>query len=137
MKNSWQHYLRRMASICLVSAATAWSSAVCYAVQLAYDSAVDVAYDNGWQAGDNGGFGFGAWDFTGTSLNLAYNTGPTHSVDDGLKAGTQISSPYNDLGRAWTMYNPSGRAFGTPNNPSGTDIARAGAASHRCRSVRR
>lgn len=126
MRDSWRQFFRRFASAGIVSVSAAWSSAMCYAVQLAYDSATDVVYDNGWQAGDNGGFGFGAWDFTGTSLNLVYNAGPTHSIDDGGKSNTQNSSPYNDIGRAWTMYNPSGRAVGTPNGAVGTDIARAG-----------
>jgi hypothetical protein len=123
MKNTWRHYLRRMASVCIVSGATAWSSAVCYAVQLAYDSAADPIYNDGWQAGDNGGFGFGAWNFDGT-----YNTLPPgqEAMDDGLKMGTQTSSPFNDLGRAWTMYNPVGRPVGPSNGASGTDIARAG-----------
>src|SRR5688500_16380069 len=105
MKDSWRNYFRRIACTCLVTGATAWSSAMCYAVQLAYDDALSAAYQNddanagndanpanntnGWLAGDNGGFGFGPWDFTGTSLNGAYNTGPTHSVDDGLKSATQ------------------------------------------------
>jgi hypothetical protein len=121
MKNSWRHYFRRLATVCVVSGSMAWSSAVCYAVQLAFDSAADVVYDNGWQAGDNGGFGFGAWNFDGT-----YNTAIQQAIDDGLKAGTQTSTAFNDLGRAWTMYNPVGRPVGPSNGAVGTDIARAG-----------
>lgn len=103
-----------------------WTSAVCYAVQLAHDSADDPVYNDGWQAGDNGGTGFGPWNFTGTSFNMVYNSTPTQSVDDGLKTGGQTSSPFNDIGRAWTMYNPVGRPVGTSNGAVGTDIARAG-----------
>ena len=64
MKKSWSHYFRRIAAVCAVSGATAWSSAMCYAVQLAYDDASDSVYADGWQAGDNGGSGFEPWDFT-------------------------------------------------------------------------
>ena len=121
MKNTWRHYLRRMASVCIVSGATIWSSAMCYAAQLAYDSARGYTiYDDGWQAGDNGGFGFGPWNFDGT-----YNTLPPgqEAMDDGLKMGTQTSTLFNDLGRAWTMYNPVGRPVGPSNGAVGTDIS--------------
>jgi hypothetical protein len=142
MKDSWRYYFQKVAAVCLVSCATAWSSAMCYAVQLAYDDATNAAYQiddanngndgnsanntNGWRAGDNGGFGFGPWDFSGTSLDLVYNAGPTQSIDDGLKTDTQTSSTFNDIGRAWTMYNPSGRPRGNANGATGTDIARSG-----------
>jgi hypothetical protein len=69
---------------------------------------------DGWQAGDNGGFGFTGWGFNGT-----YNSVVQHTLD-----GT---SPYNQLGLAWTLYNPNGPAVGSPNPPEGgTDISRAG-----------
>ena len=136
MKNTWHHYLRRMATACVVSGATTWSSAVSYAVTVAFDTAADSAYDNGWQAGDNGGFGFGPWNFDHT-----YNTLPPNqqAIDNGLKAGTSGSSVYNDIGRAWTLFNanasnvttnmPPGTTAGPDNPPSsGTDISRAGRA---------
>src|SRR5438046_2989585 len=125
MKDSWRHFFRRLAAAGIISAANAWSSAMCYAVQVAFDTASSAAYDDGWQATDNGGLGFGTWDFTGTSYDLVYNSQSTHSIDDGLKANTQTSSPYNDIGRTWTMWNPSGRPRGPSNGSSGTDIARA------------
>jgi hypothetical protein len=94
----------------------AWSSAMCYAVTAAEDTA-DVAgadpYDDGWQAGDNGGFGFGPWDF-----DLTYNSPVQQRMDDGLKTGTETSSTHNDIGRAWTLYNPVGGSSG--------DMAQAG-----------
>jgi hypothetical protein len=124
MKNSWRHYFRRLAAACIVSGAAAWSSAVCYAVQLAYDSPDDPVYASGWSPAQNGGFGFTAWNFDGT-----YNTTPPgqQAIDNGAKAGATGSSPYNDIGRAWTLFNPNGPAIGTPNPPSGgTDIARVG-----------
>jgi len=126
MKDSWRYYLRRTAAVCVVSLATTWSSAVCYAVQLAYDTASDVAYNDGWQAGDNGGFGFGGWDFSGTYSTLPPNQ---QAIDDGTKAGATGSSPYNDIGRSWTLFNANGRNQGPVNSPvGGTDIARAGRA---------
>ena len=37
---------------------------------LAIDSAADTVYDDGWQNGDNGGSGWGAWDFPRCSARL-------------------------------------------------------------------
>src|SRR6476659_11148969 len=132
MRDSWRHFFRRLASAAIVSVATVWSSAMCYAVQLAYDSAVDVVYDNGWQAGDNGGFGFGPWNFDGTFTNNPIggpdlpDQGNQQAMDDGLKSGTQTSSPYNDVGRSWTMFNKKGRGQGPANGDEGTELAQAG-----------
>ena len=111
MKTSWGRFYRRVATVCVVGIASAWSSAVSYAALLAADSATNAPYDNGWQAGDNGGFGFGAWDFTGT---YATPVGQT----------TDIFSHPNNLGRAWTLYN----ADAPPGPGGGTDIAQAGRA---------
>src|SRR5262245_52880777 len=103
MKDTWRHFFRRLASAGIISVSAAWSSAMCYAVQVAYDNASDPVYANGWVAGTNGGFGFGPWNFDGT-----YNTPPPgqEAMDDGLKSGAQTSSPFNDIGKAWTLYNP-------------------------------
>jgi hypothetical protein len=109
MRTTWGRFFRRVATVCLVGSATAWSSAVSYAALLAADSATNAPYDNGWQAGDNGGFGFGPWDFTGT-----YNTPVGQTMD--------IFSHPNDLGRAWTLFN----ADAPPGPGTGTDIAQAG-----------
>jgi hypothetical protein len=94
-------------------------SAMCYAQQAA-DSATDVVYNDGWQAGDNGGFGFGAWNFDGS-----YTTPVQHAMDDGLQTGSQTSSQHNQIGEAWTLFNPLGPTPG-PEPNDGTDIARAG-----------
>jgi hypothetical protein len=110
---------------------------MCYAVQLAYDDASDPVYNDGWQAGDDGGTGiWGPWNFSGT-----YNTQPPgqQAIDDGLKTLATGSSPYNDVGRAWTLFNanasnvttnmPAGTTPGPDNPPSNdTDISRAGRA---------
>lgn len=93
---------------------------MCYAVQLAYDSASDPVYASGWAAGQNGGTGggFTPWDFdTGywwpyNQVFYAYgNQAEAHQIDNGLKSGTQFSNPFNDIGtptingnnRAWTI----------------------------------
>jgi hypothetical protein len=127
MKNTWRHFLRRFALASAVCGSMAWSSAMCYAVQLAFDSADDPVYASGWNEGQNGGFGFGPWNFDGTSVNLVYDTQESHEVDNGLKSGTSGSSPFNDIGKAWTIYNFNGKSK-LPDNPptGGTDIARAG-----------
>jgi hypothetical protein len=109
MKNSWTRTFRRLAAGCAIGGATMFASAMSYAATLAFDTATDSAYDNGWQAGDNGGFGFGPWDFSGT-----YNTPVGQTMD--------IFSHPNDLGRAWTLFN----ADAPPGPGVGTDIAQAG-----------
>lgn len=133
MRDSWRHYLRRIASVGIVAGATTWSSAVCYAVQLASDTAANAAYNDGWQEGDNGGFGFGPWSFDGTVTNNPVpgepdlpDDGNQQAMDDGLKTGTQTSSTFNDVGRAWTMFNNKGKNVGTANGATGTELAQAG-----------
>jgi hypothetical protein len=127
MKNSWTRTFRRLAAACTIGGATAFASAMSYAATLAFDTATDAAYDDGWQAGDNGGFGFGPWNFDGTFTNNP--AGGADLPDQGNQQTTDIFSAPNDLGRAWTMFNHNGSAVGTPNPPQGgTDISRAGRA---------
>ncbi len=143
MKNSWRQLFRRLAAGCAISGATAWSSAMCYAVQLAYDDASHSVYDDGWQHGDDGGTGiFGAWNFDGTYTTMPNpnpppdniadpNPGDQQAMDNGLMAGVTGSSPYNNLGRAWTVFNPDApNPLDAPDNPPSdqTDIARVGRA---------
>jgi hypothetical protein len=78
---------------------------------LAFDDATDAAYDDGWQAGDNGGSGFGPWNMDGT-----YASPIQHDMDDG-------TSPYNQLGRAWTLFNPLGPVEGTDISTAGRGFA--------------
>lgn len=111
MKNNWTRTFRRLAAGCAIGAATAFASAMSYAATIAFDTATDAAYDDGWQAGDNGGFGFGPWDFSGTYASPVQQT-------------MDIFSHPNNLGRAWTLYNPDA----PPGPGAGTDIARAGRA---------
>jgi hypothetical protein len=96
MKNTWRHLFRRLAAICVVGASSAWSSALCYA-QLASDSATDPVYADGWDAGDNGGFGFEPWNFDGSY------TDAIHGIDS--------TSPFNNIGTAWRL------AFGSDGLP--------------------
>jgi hypothetical protein len=82
-------------------------------VQLAHDDATDPVYAGGWQAGQNGGFGFQPWDFTtddsGTGIQNEHRM-------DGVPPATPSS--FNSLGTAWTLDNTTG--------PPGGDVARAG-----------
>jgi hypothetical protein len=100
---------------------------MCHA-QIAFDSASDPVYADGWQAGDNGGFGFTPWNFDsayywpiangGDGVWYPYNT-EFHAIDDGLKAGTQYSNPFNNIGKAWAvgsvqyLHEPSGEMRGS------------------------
>ena len=138
MKNTWKNLFRRLAAGSILCGSTAWSSAMCYAVQLAFDSADDPVYINGWQEADNGGFGFGPWNFDGTYTTIDNptpppptknipNPGDQQAIDDGLKAGTSTSSQFNNIGRAWTIFNPDAPNIGADNPPSvHTDISQAG-----------
>jgi hypothetical protein len=97
---------------------------MCYA-QIAADNTSDPVYADGWQAGDNGGFGLGPWNFDGT-----YNS----PVGQALNS----TSPFNQLGTAWTLFNangpndlgPPGPDGDGPDNPpsGGTDLSQAGRA---------
>jgi hypothetical protein len=96
---------------CAATGAVALPAGAVSASVLAADVATNAPYDDGWQAGDNGGFGLGPWDFTGT-----YNSPVQQTMD--------IFSAPNNLGRAWTLFNPDA----PPGPGTGTDIAQAGRA---------
>ncbi len=111
MKNTWRHFFRRLAAMSAISVATAWSSAMCYAVQLAYDTAADPVYADGWHGtttnnstgvqettGDNGGFGFEPWNF---DTDWLFNPDPI----DGIQA-IDSSSAFNQIGTSWRMATP-------------------------------
>jgi hypothetical protein len=127
MRNSWRRFFRRVATVTLFCGSLAWSSAMCHA-QIAFDSASDPIYADGWQAGDNGGFGFTPWNFDsayhwpvangGDGMWYPYNSN-FHAIDDGLKAGTHYSNPFNNIGKAWAIgsiqyfHEPSGETRGS------------------------
>src|SRR5574337_114018 len=83
---------------CAVSGAAAMMTGVCSAQYTAADYATDPAYAGGWSSGQNGGYGFNAWNLDGNG------TGNTWTIT--------TSSP---LGTAWTMHNGdlanAGRGF--------------------------
>ena len=111
MKDTWRQLFRRLATGCVVCGSLAWASAVSYAVQLAYDSASDPVYASGWQAGQSGGFGFTPWNFDAgywwEGTVTAYSQPGFHEIDDGLKAGTHFSNPFNNIGRSWATGAPA------------------------------
>lgn len=73
------------------------------AANLAFDSASDSVYDDGWQSGDNGGSGFGAWKFlttsaTNTSAFVASSTNNGAGVDGNADGDIDDAS-----GRSWGL----------------------------------
>ena len=87
-KTMRSHFISGAAIACAVTGATALMPSIGSA-QSAYDTATDPTYGSGWLAGQNGGYGFGAWSFN--------NTDPTPA---GLYQGMSSASP---LGTAWTL----------------------------------
>src|SRR5262245_34883634 len=87
MKNYWIKTFRRLAAGAVVASSTMFYSAMCYAN--AFDVATNPQYADGWQAGDNGGTGFGPWSFNGTDANPA-----------GTYQAMSSSSP---IGTSWTL----------------------------------
>jgi hypothetical protein len=84
----------------------------------AFDSTSDPVYSDGWQAGDNGGFGFTPWNFDARYIGFPqYATPGFKMIDDGLQNGTQFSNPFNNIGRAWTLGL-------TPNDDGGNHVGR-------------
>jgi hypothetical protein len=83
------HFLMSSAAMaCVLSGATAMLPGV--ASGAAADFATNPTYAGGWSAGQNGGFGFGAWSFNGTD--------PT---PPGTYQGMTSSS---SIGTAWTLF---------------------------------
>ena len=76
--------------------------AVTHASLLASDNASDVAYNNGWTNGADGGTGFGAW-----TLNAAANAG--YFVGSSVNNGTFPSGGIDTSGgKSWGFYANSG-----------------------------
>ncbi len=83
---------------------------------VAADYATNSIYAGGWSAGQNGGYGFGAWSFDGT-------TDTNGNSDPG---GQQTTSSASPIGTAWTLFNlgsaPAGAGIsvvGRAINPAG------------------
>lgn len=77
-----------------------FATGVAWSANLAFDSASDAAYSDGWQNGDNGGYGFSAW-----TINVGHQTDSFAGVFIGNPANAGISG----------MPNPS---FGMYANPA-------------------
>ncbi len=92
------------------------SLSVCLAANVAFDSAADLVYDDGWQDGDNGGFGFGPWRHTLTSTNPSEN---------GFFVGTSTANGDGDTNADGDIDRPlvNGRSWGTYTNNSQFAIA--------------
>jgi hypothetical protein len=68
------------------------------ATPLAFDNAGDPIYNDGWQSGDNGGYGFGPWALTNGLFQIrssGENNTPPQPADD-------IDSPG---GKSWAVVN--------------------------------
>ena len=63
-KTMRSHYISGAAIACAVTGVTAMMPGVSSA-QIAADFATNPTYAGGWSAGQNGGYGFGAWSFDG------------------------------------------------------------------------
>src|SRR5687767_9468367 len=63
-----------------------------FAATFAADDASQPAYSDGWQAGDNGGSGFGGWTFafSGNGSGLVH---PPQFIDNGPLAGNSLGAP--------------------------------------------
>ncbi len=106
MFDTGKDFFRVLTSGCLIAVLIGWVSAACHA-QVAFDTADDVVYGNGWQEGDDGGIGsFGPWSFDGTGPSSVQQR-----IDDGLQSGAVGSSTFNNLGAAWALFNPTSSDF--------------------------
>ena len=107
------HFLSGTAIACTVTGATALLSGHCSAGPfVAADYATNATYANGWSAGQNGGYGFGAWSFDGT----AGTNGPNPGVQQAISSASAI-------GTAWTLFNLT-----APPPPIGPGMSEAGRA---------
>jgi hypothetical protein len=106
MLDTGNDFFRLCARGFIVACVIFWSLAACHA-QIAFDTADDAVYANGWQEGDDGGIGsFGPWSFDGTGPSAVQQR-----LDDGLKSGGVGSSTYNNLGKSLSLYNPAAGDF--------------------------
>ena len=99
-----------------------------FAANYAYDNASAHAYDDGWQNGDNGGYGWGAWTLSGSGTHghfIGTSTQNGNGSDDGTVGGVASDSdinttlgpdpdqsgdpdPNSTSARAWGMYANNG-----------------------------
>jgi hypothetical protein len=85
--------MRRRPALCFIVFGLAISyPRLASAITVASDDASQAPYTNGWQAGDNGGIGFGAWTFgfSGIRSDLLYEP---QFVDRGPLPGDHLGAP--------------------------------------------
>lgn len=93
-----------IAAIALVAASQT------FAANLAGDNASNAPYADGWQSGDNGGFGFGAWTLTaqnspnGSGHFIGSSTANGDGLDNGIVGGLPNDGDIDSAGVAWGMY---------------------------------
>jgi len=88
------------------------------AANTAFDKASNSPYADGWQSGDNGGTGFGAWVLTKTSLD-----GGANGVFTGSSSGNAGGSGNIDTaGLSWGMYANSGQTVSAVRPLSGGSL---------------
>jgi len=112
--------------VCLLSSVAVLAAGKVHAAALASDTASNTAYDDGWQAGDNGGTGFGVWSFS-TSGNGGSYLGATGLGDPtfGLFAGGSGGSDLSSATRAFSGDLLAGQTFSIDLGHS-TNIANGG-----------
>src|SRR3954465_5736371 len=78
--------------ICLFAVLAISYPRLATAVTVASDDASQASYANGWQVGDNGGTGFGAWNFgfSGNRPELLYDP---QFIDRGPLPGDHLGAP--------------------------------------------
>lgn len=93
------HFLpQKVTAVCAVAGATTLLSGTASAQNfVAADYATNSTYASGWSAGQNGGHGFGAWSFDGT-------TDVSNNPDAGAQ---QMMSSAAAIGTSWTLFNLS------------------------------
>ena len=112
---------RGVTAVCAVAGATAALSGNCSAGPLvAADYATNSTYASSWSAGQNGGYGFGAWSFDGTVSGMTNATYPNGIPNPGAQ---QTISSASAIGTAWTLYNST--ANPPPAGPGLSDVGRA------------
>ena len=93
------HFLpQKVGAVCAMAGATTLLTGTASAQSfVAADYATDPTYAAGWSAGQNGGYGFGAWSFDGTT--------DTNNVAD--PGSQQTLSSAAAIGKSWTLFNLS------------------------------
>lgn len=111
------HFIpRKVTAACAVAGATTLLSGNASAQTfVAADYAANPTYTAGWSAGQNGGYGFGAWSFDGT-VGATNNGLPDPGAQQTISSAAAI-------GTAWTLYNTA--ADPPPDGPGISDVGRA------------